>query len=260
MRFNDTVECEVLENGVAKVVMDCPPANSLTRALVGGMHECFDYLAGNGELRAVVLTGAGRYFVAGGDIKEFLTFTSESACAATEWGQQLMNKIESLPVPVIAAINGFALGGGLEVALACDIRIASEKAKLGTPECTLGLIPSYGGTTRLPKTVDFGKAKMMIFTGEFISAAQAREIGLIQEVAPAETLLERCLEIAALIANNAPIAVRQAKAVINGTREMDTPASLQNEVEAIRVCFASEDLREGAQAFVEKRPPAYHNR
>ncbi|MDR2132752.1 MAG: enoyl-CoA hydratase/isomerase family protein [Clostridiales Family XIII bacterium] len=248
------------ESGIATVVMNCPPANSLTRTLIAGMHECFDHLAGQKEIRALILIGAGKYFVAGGDIKEFLTFTPETACEATEWGQELMNKIERFPVPVIAAINGFALGGGLEMALACDIRIASETAKVGMPECTLGLIPSYGGTTRLPKTVNFGKAKMMIYTGEIMSAEEAKAIGLIQEVTPPEALMERCAKIAGAIAKNAPIAVRQAKAVINRTRESDTAASLENETNAIRVCFRSEDLREGSQAFVEKRTPAYRNR
>lgn len=260
MNFNDTVRCTVKDNGVAVVQIDNPPANSLTRSLFKGLDECLNFLEQLDELRAVVLTGTGKFFVAGGDIKEFLIFKLEDIPEITSSGQEILNRIEKLPVPVIGAINGFALGGGLEVSLVCDIRIASEKAKFAFPEVTLGLIPGYGGTTRISKATNSGDAKMLLYTGQHIGAEKAKEIGLVQEVVAPEDLMLRCEEIADIIAQNAPIAIREAKRVVNASREVSIDTSLKNEGETMMICFGSEDLKEGASAFVEKRKATFKNK
>lgn len=260
MIFNETVRCMVKDNGVAIIQIDNPPANSLTRGLFKGLDECLDYLEQYEDLRAVILTGTGKFFVAGGDIKEFLIFKIEDIPGITESGQRTLNRIENLQVPVIGAINGFALGGGLEVSLVCDIRIASEKARFAFPEVTLGLIPGYGGTTRISKAISPGNAKMLLYTGQHINAERAKEIGLIQEVVVPEELMKRSEEIADIIAQNAPIAIREAKRVVNISRGISIEESLKNEGDTMMLVFESEDLKEGAKAFVEKRKAEFKNK
>ena len=215
-------------------------------------------LASGGAARALIITGAGdKAFVAGADISEMVNMP---AIAAKEWsrlGQQVFSRIEALAYPVIAAINGFALGGGCELAMACDIRIAAAKAKLGQPEVNLGIIPGFAGTQRLTRLVGKGQAKKLIFSGEIIDAAEALRIGLIDMVVPADQLLAEAKKLAAMITDKAPFAIKQAKLAINKGIEMDSETSFVFEAEAFAMCFTTNDQQEGMQAFVEKRKPVF---
>jgi len=207
-------------------------------------------------IRTIILTGSGeKAFVAGADIKEFAQHTVEQAEEMSRKGHEnVFNKIENLKKPVIAAINGFALGGGLELALACHIRYAADTAKLGLPEVTLGLIPGYGGTQRLPKLIGKGLANEMIFSAKMVSAQRAKEIGLVNDVFPASELLEATKKLAQTIARNSPIAISKAIEVIN---KSDTNEGFNSEIKAFGELFGMKDKEEGVQAFLEKRKPNF---
>jgi enoyl-CoA hydratase len=202
------------------------------------------------------LTGSGeKSFVAGADIKEFSDFNQEKAEELARNGQNILfNKIENLSKPVIAAINGFALGGGLELAMACHIRYASENAKLGLPEVTLGLIPGYGGTQRLPKLVGKGIANEIIFSAKMIPAQKAKEIGLVNEVYPIEELIDKTKDLAKIIANNSPMAISKA---IQATNLSDTDKGFEIEIKNFGELFDMTDKKEGVSAFLEKRKPNF---
>ena len=248
------------ENNIAVITINNPPMNALDKDVMDGIRNCFNCMLEAEDVRAVVVTGEGRAFVAGADIKEFASWTPDEAEDLTEKGERIFTQIENFPAPVIAAINGFALGGGLELALACDIRIASEKAKMGLPEVTLGIIPGYGGTQRLPRTINVSKAKKMIYMAEIINAAEAKEIGLVDSVVAPEALIDTAMEIAKKIAANAPIAVRAAKNAVNTGRNLTIEQGLAVELKNARMCFTTEDKTEGANAFIEKRKAVFKNK
>ncbi len=244
--------------GVAVVTVDRQEAlNALNTAVIAELDAAFAALASNHAVRVVILTGAGRAFVAGADIKEMAEFTAVQARAFARTGQGLMNRIECFPHPVIAAVNGFALGGGCELAMACDIRIASERAKVGQPEVALGVTPGFGGTQRLARLVGRSAAKYLLFTGETIGAARALELGLFDEVVPPESLMARCQEIAGVICRKGPLAVAYCKAAVNEGVESDLGRGLAHEAELFAQTFATHDQKEGMKAFVEKREAAF---
>lgn len=215
-----------------------------------------DGLNEDASCRVIILTGSGeKSFVAGADIKEFSDFGREKAEELSRSGhQKLFDKIENMTKPVIAAINGFALGGGLELAMACHIRYASENAKLGLPEVTLGLIPGYGGTQRLPKLVGKGIANEMIFSAKMVSAQRAKETGLVNEVYPIEELLTQTKELAHLIARNSPMAISKAVHAVNLS---DTDKGFETEISYFGELFDLDDKKEGVSAFLEKRKPEF---
>jgi len=228
--------------------------NALNRKVFEELGAVFDEIQKKVAPKVVIITGIGdRAFAAGTDITDMKNLTSfESRIFATLAGKTI-NKIENLDRPVIAAINGFALGGGCELAMACDIRIASEKAKLGQPEINLGIIPGSGGTQRLPRLVGPSKAKQLIFTGELIDAKTALDIGLVDRVAPHDQLMEETKKLASIIANKSKIALEMAKSSINRGLEVDLRTALNYEIECFAQCFASDDQKEGMRAFLEKR-------
>lgn len=208
--------------------------------------------------KALILTGSGdKAFVAGTDITEMETLSSFEAREFALFARQAIDKIYGLDRPVIAAINGFALGGGCEVAMACDIRIASEKAKLGQPETTLAILPGSGGTQRLPRLIGLSKAKQLIFTGEIIDAKRALELGLVDLVVPHDQLMIEAKKMASTISNKSKICLALAKSAINRGWDMDLQTALDYEIECFSQCFATRDQKEGMRAFLEKRKPNF---
>ncbi len=230
--------------------------NALNAATIAELGDALDQLESDSSCRVIIITGSGeKSFVAGADIKEFSDFGTEKAEELARNGQRtLFNKVENMSKPVIAAVNGFALGGGLELALACHIRYASENARLGLPEVTLGLIPGYGGTQRLPKLVGKGLANEMIFSAKMVSAARAKEIGLVNDVFAAEDLLPKAKELAAAIAANSPMAIAEAIKAVNLS---DTERGYEEEIKSFGLLFEKEDKKEGVTAFLEKRKPNF---
>jgi enoyl-CoA hydratase len=235
--------------------------NALNSEVVESLQYALRDLEQDAAVKVVVLTGAGeKAFVAGGDIKEMAAIAPLTALAFARKGQQMIEYIEKMHKPVIAAVNGYALGGGLELALACDFIYASEKAKLGLPEVTLGVIPGFGGTQNLARLIGPNKAKELIFSGKILSAQQARDWGIVNEVFPAEELLARVMEIARLIAHNGMIAVATAKdAIVNGLN-MNKEDGIRYESSLFATLFATEDQKEGMQAFIAKRKPEFTNK
>jgi enoyl-CoA hydratase len=249
------------EGGVAVLTVDRPEKrNALNAAVRSEIVAALDALRDDHEVRVLVLTGAGeKAFVAGADIAEFAERTPLEQRAAMT-GRRVFDEIAAFPKPVIAMINGFALGGGCELALACDFRIASDAARLGQPEINLALIPGGGGTQRLPRVVGTGQSMRLILSGEIVDAAEALRIGLVDQVVPAGELRERTLEIARGIATKSPVALRMAKAAVRAAAEMPLGAGLAYETELFITCFGSGDRHEGVGAFLEKRPPDFHGR
>lgn len=247
---------EVAE-GIAVVTLNRPQAlNALNNELLSELSSFLDEAEGNPSVRVIILTGSGeKSFVAGADIKEFSDFSGKEGQKLAEQGQNnLFNKVENLSKPVIAAINGFALGGGLELAMACDFRIASSNAKLGLPEVTLGLIPGYGGTQRLPKLIGKGRAAQMIFTAEMISAERAYEIGLVNEIVEQSELKDQVIKIASKISRNSLTAISKAIKAINLS---DTSKGFDMEIKSFGELFDEADFKEGVNAFLEKRKPNF---
>lgn len=232
--------------------------NALNKDTLSELAAVIADAAKNDEVRAVLLTGAGpKAFVAGADISEFAAYSGAEGEALARNGQnQVFDAIENCPKPVIAAINGFALGGGLELAMACHIRIASENAKLGLPEVTLGLIPGYGGTQRLTQLVGKGKAIEMITTADMITAAEAEKIGLVNHVVPAAELLAKAEEILSKIKLRAPLAIGSAIRAVNAAIRYDENG-FETEIKEFGKCFDTEDFKEGTSAFLEKRKAAF---
>jgi len=214
-----------------------------------------------GEVRAVVVTGAGeKAFVAGADIGGMSGMSPLEVREFGRIGTRMMEAIEAAPVPVIAAVNGFALGGGAEIALACDVRIAAENARFGFPEVTIGIMPGAGGTQRLPRVVGSGVARELVFTGRVIGAKEAKEIGLVDRVVGEGEALEAAKEMAGRIAANAPVAVRNAKTAMNVARSTDLASGIEHEGDLFALLFATEDAREGMAAFSERRKPEFKGR
>lgn len=245
------------EDKIAIITINRPQSlNALNSTTISELSTALGEVEQNPDIRVVILTGSGeKAFVAGADIKEFSDFGTEAAEKLARDGQQnLFDKIENLKKPVIAAVNGFALGGGLELAMACHIRYASDNAKLGLPEVTLGLIPGYGGTQRLPKLVGKGLANEMIFSAKMISADRAKETGLVNEVFSQEELLSKTKELAQAISKNSPMAISKAIAAVNLS---DTAEGFENEIKAFGALFEMDDKKEGVTAFLEKRKPTF---
>jgi enoyl-CoA hydratase len=250
-------------DGVAVVTIDRPKKlNAMNAETLGEIDRVFEELGSSSSVRAVICTGAGdRAFVAGADISELAKETGTTGHRTAARGQGVFRRIETLGKPVIAAINGFALGGGLELALACHVRIATEAAKLGLPEVTLGAIPGYGGTQRLSRIVGRGRALEMILTGDPIDAAEAFRVGLVNRVVPAgESLLDAALALARRMTRNAPIALRHALQAVDQGLEADLEKGLLLEATLFGILCGTEDLREGMTAFLEKRPAKFEGK
>ena len=250
------------KNKIAYVTIDRPKVlNALNMQTMEELRLAFHAIKHDKEARVAILTGAGeKSFVAGADINELQKNNAIEAKEYTHKGQNVLNLIENLGKPVIACINGFALGGGCEIALACTMRLASEGAKLGQPEVKLGIIPGYGGTQRLPRLVGKGIAMQLLLTGEIIGAQEALRIGLVNEVVPAADLLPRAETIAQMIIRNAPLAVQYCIEAVNHGLEMSQEEGLFLEATLFSVCCASEDKREGTSAFMEKRAANFQGR
>ena len=226
--------------------------NALNSQVLSDLDAAIDEVAANDDIYVVILTGAGRSFVAGADIGEMKGFSSIDGKKFGVHGGGVFLKLENMAKPVIAAINGFALGGGNELCMSCDIRLASEKAKFGQPEVGLGITPGFGGTQRLARIVGVSNAMELILTAKNINAQQAKEIGLVSHVYPPEELMDKAMELAQAIAANAQVAVRQSKAAIRRGQQTDMYTGAAYEAEAFAVCFATEDQKDAMTAFVNK--------
>jgi enoyl-CoA hydratase len=248
---------------VAHLQLINPPLNLVTRELLGAFATALETIAATepGAVRAVVVSGSGaRAFSAGSDVGEFEAQRGPEGRARHALESGVATSLAGLPMPTIAAIEGNALGGGLELALCCDIRVASERARLGLPEVRLAVTPGAGGTQRLPRVVGSARARELILTGRVLGAAEAERIGLVNEVVPAGGALARAMAIGEEIAQRGPLAVREAKRLIDLATETDIDTGLAAELEASDRIFASDDLLEGVRSFFEKRDPEYHGR
>jgi enoyl-CoA hydratase len=244
---------------VAVLTIQRPKAlNALNAAVLARLAERLEQIAADRSIGAVVLTGSGdRAFVAGADIAEMLPMDAAAATAFAARGAAVLAAIGALPQAVIAAVNGFALGGGCELALACDIVVASSRAKLGLPEVSLGVIPGFGGTQRLTRQIGRHAAKRWTLSGDVFSAEEALRYGVVQEVHPPEELLAKAIELAGRIASRGPLAVAAAKRVIDAGADEPLAVAIGREGQAFGACFATADQREGMGAFVDKRPPSF---
>ena len=243
------------ENGIAEIIINRPKAlNALNSETLKELGSIIDDIHVNDNIKAVIITGSGeKSFVAGADIAQMSKLNSIEAAKFSRLAQNVFSRIENLPKLVIAAVNGFALGGGCELAMACDIRFASKKAKFGQPEVNLGILPSFGGTQRLPRLVGKGIAKELIFSTDMISANEAYRIGLANKVYEPEELLTKAKEFAQKVMTKSPVGVRLAKASINNGLDVDLEAGLKYEANSFGLCFSTEDQKEGMKAFLEKR-------
>ena len=260
MEFENIIYEKDKEKGIVKLTINRPEVrNALNAATRQEIRNAIGEIEKDGDIRVVIITGAGeKAFVSGADITAFKDATpiimEESASTL---GQQLFSNIENLSVPVIAMINGFCLGGGLELAMCCDIRIASDNAKFGQPEISIGIFPGAGGTQRLPRLIGWGKAKELIYTGKIIDAAEAERINLVDKVVPPEKLGEEVNQLAETIASKSSLIIKLVKKVINRGMYTDLAAGLAYEKANFALCFATEDRKEGVTAFLEKRKPQF---
>jgi enoyl-CoA hydratase/3-hydroxyacyl-CoA dehydrogenase len=250
-----------VRDGVATILMNRPEAmNALNEKVLGELKQVIAQLRDDVAVRAVIVTGEGAAFVAGADIRAMLSKNDKEISKFIRFGQEVLNELEALPKPVIAAINGFALGGGLELALACDIRLASTECRMGFPEVGLGIFPGFGGTQRTPRLIGKGQACELIFTGDQIGAEEAVRIRLVNRAVPPQQLMVEARKMAERIARQGPIAVGRAKAAINQTLQTGQDAGLKYEWEVVSSTFGTEDQKEGMTAFLEKRKPAFRGR
>ena len=250
------------EGSLATITINRPKAlNALNSETLRELDIIINSIENNSDIYCVILTGSGqKAFVAGADISEMKNLDSTEAEEFGLLGNQVFRRLENLDKPVIAAISGFALGGGCELAMACDIRIASERARFAQPEAGLGITPGFGGTQRLPRLVGQGKAKELIYTCAMINAEEALRIGLVNKVVPLENLMEEAKKMASAIITNAPIAVKLCKDTINRGTQVDMDSAIRVEAEDFGKCFDSEDQLEGMTAFLEKRTKNFQNR
>ena len=249
------------EGNVAIVKINRPKAlNALNSETLNELEQVIQEISKDKELYTVILTGEGKAFVAGADIAEMKDLNEEEGKEFGLLGNKVFRRLENLDKPVIAAINGFALGGGCEISMACDIRIATTKAKFAQPEVGLGITPGFGGTQRLPRIVGQGKAKELIYTGDIIKADEALRIGLVNKVVEPENLMEEAMALAKKIASNAPIAVKLCKDAINRGSQVDIDSAVVIEAEDFGKCFATEDQKEGMSAFIERREKTFKNK
>jgi len=244
-----------VENGIALITFNRPEVlNALNEASLHEFSNALDRIASDEDIRVLVLTGAGeKSFIAGADITEFLRFNVLKAKLFAETGHGVVNRLQELPIPVIAAVNGFALGGGCEVVLGCDFIYAAENAMFGLPEINLGIIPGFGGTQRLPRLVGKNMAKEMIFTGKMISAAEAHAVGLVNTVCSQDQLMAEVMKTAATMASKGRASLRSAKQAINSGMDVDLKTGCRIEIDAFAICLSSADAKEGTVAFLEKR-------
>lgn len=243
---------------IAKITLNRPDAlNAFSPELVKDLNEALDQAENDKDIRAIIISAEGKAFSAGADLKAMGSLSEEEISKFTESGLELFQRIEDFPKAIIAAINGVCLGGGLELAAACDIRIAAAEIKIGTPEVSLGLIPAWGGSSRLPFLIGMSRAKEMILTGTIISSEEAEKIGLVSKVVPADELASTASFTAAKIADNAPIAVAEAKRVMNATRTMTMPEGNALQAEVAAKLAKTHDLQEGIKAVLEKRKPTF---
>ncbi len=247
------------KGSVAVVTVNRPKVlNALSSPTLEEIGAAFREIGRDDSVRAVILTGAGeKAFVAGADIKEMQSMGVEEARRYSYLGIQAMWEIRLCPKPVIAAVNGFALGGGLELALSCDFIYASEKAKLGQPEVGLGVTPGFGATQKLPRLIGAARAKELLFTGDMIGAAEAKELGIVNKVFPPEALMEEAVKAAEKMASKGAFAVAQAKRAVDAGLDMSLDAALLFESQVFGACFGTEDQKEGMAAFLEKRKPNF---
>ncbi|MGL2965343.1 enoyl-CoA hydratase/isomerase family protein [Flavobacterium sp. XGLA_31] len=253
MNFENIVVA--VESGIGFVTINRPSKlNALNKATIQELHNAFESLDNNVDIRAIIVTGEGeKAFVAGADISEFANFSVEEGAQLAAQGQELLfDFVENLKTPTIAAVNGFALGGGLELAMACHFRIASDNAKMGLPEVSLGVIPGYGGTQRLPQLIGKGRAMEMIMTAGMISAEEAFRAGLVNHVVPQVELLSFTKSLAQRIMKNSPVAIGKAIKAINANFK-DGVNGYETEIRNFGKCFGTEDFKEGTTAFLEKR-------
>ena len=256
MKFENTLYEK--REGMATITINRPKVNALNKQAIQEISARLDEAEEDEEVKVVVITGAGdRAFCAGLDLNAVRDMHTVEAMNFTVFGQRLTKKIEELRKPVIAAINGYALGGGLELAMSCDLRIASENAKLGQTELNVGLIPGWGGTQRLPRLVGRGIAKELIFTGKMIDAKTAKQLGLLSAVVPADKLKSAVKDLANELMTKPPVGLQMTKQLINNSIEMDLTKGLLQEAEAFGVIVSTEDFNEGVAAFLEKRKPEY---
>ena len=249
-----------LENGIFTITINRPDKlNALNTTVLNELEKAVDEVYENAEIRSAIITGSGpKAFVAGADISEFTGLTKEQGMTLAKKGQDIFFKIENSRKPIVAAVNGFALGGGCELAMACHFRLCSENAKFGQPEVNLGLIPGYGGTQRLTHLVGKGKSMELQMTAQMINAAEALQLGLVNYVTTPETLLERTKEILLIIASKAPVAVGKViecvnVAVVSDSSYTNGKSGYDKEIESFGDCFGTDDMKEGTTAFLEKR-------
>lgn len=248
-----------LENGTYTITINRPDKmNALNKDVINDLSNALDEVYNNADIKTLIITGAGeKAFVAGADISEFLSLGKTEGAALAKRGQDMVfNKIENCPKPVIAAVNGFALGGGCELAMSCHFRVASANAKFGQPEVNLGLIPGYGGTQRLTQLIGKGKAMELMMTADMVGADEAKALGLVNHVFPIEELLPKAKEILQKIQTKAPVAVAMVVACVNDAAKGEA-AGFDNEIERFGDCFTTEDMKEGTNAFTEKRKPVF---
>ncbi len=247
-----------LEKNIFIITINRPDKlNALNKTVLNELDAAIQNVYDDENIKAAIITGAGeKAFVAGADIAEFMEVKNEDGASLAKKGQQIFFKIENCQKPVIAAVNGFALGGGCELAMACHFRLASEHAKFGQPEVNLGLIPGYGGTQRLPMTVSKGKAMELMMTGNMIDAKEAKELGMVNYVTPAENLLEKTKEILNVILTKSPFAVSKVIAAVNAFYDCNKNG-FDEEIKLFAETFASNDKKEGTAAFIEKRKPVF---
>lgn len=248
-----------INNNIAIITLNRPEAaNAFSKQMLYELQETLAGIKFDQSIRTVIIIGSGdKVFCAGADLKERLTMSTVEVKQTVSLIRYVVDEVELLPMPVIAAINGAAFGGGLELALACDIRMAAETAKVGLTETSLAIIPGAGGTQRLPRLIGIGKAKELIYTAKRVDAFEAKELGIIEHVVPKEELLNKAMEIAKKIAENGPIAVGQAKLAINKGIEVDLQTGLEIEKMAYAITIPTKDRTEGLTAFKEKRKPVY---
>jgi enoyl-CoA hydratase len=245
-------------DSIAVLTLDHPPANALSQATFTGLTAALDYIEHERSIKVIVLTGKGKFFAAGADIKEFTAVEkAEQGTAISRVGQQLFQRMEAFPKPIIAAIHGAALGGGLELAMACHIRYATPTAKLGLPELNLGLIPGFAGTQRLPKLVGKAKALELLFTSHPISGEEAEALGLVNGLFPGELVLQKTLDFAKVVASKSAVSLQYLLQAITAGDEHGFEAGAAKEAELFGCIFESHDAQEGVQAFLEKRKAVF---
>ena len=257
------MNCVTLEvfDQIATVTINRPKAlNALNTQTLTELRECFAGLEERKDVRVVILTGAGgKAFVAGADISEMVDATPAEGRAMALLAMETFNKLENMPQVTIAAVNGYALGGGCEISMSCDIRIAADNAVFGQPECGLGIIPGFGGTQRLARLIGKGRAKELIFTGDQIDAQEAYRLGLANHVVPRDELMETCRALGKKIASRASYAVFLAKTAINSSQEIDLKNGAEREKDFLGLAFATRDKQEGMEAFLARRPPRFQD-